>query len=62
MSDLKYFKKPRVLCAQCNRTVSLTARGGLAAHQCKHGRACVEANSGAQVNQCRLCKPTEVQP
>lgn len=58
---MKHFKKPRTQCAACGRTVSVTARlppcsnNALAAHKCKHGLPCIEANSGNQVNNCRRC-------
>lgn len=49
------FKKPRAQCGECLKQVSVTARGGLAGHHCKHGFVCVEANSGRPANLCARC-------
>jgi len=51
----KFYKKPRTVCPACGREVSIKEAGGLAAHHCRHGNQCVEANSGAQVLDCHLC-------
>ena len=49
------YKKPRAVCPACQRDVSVTESGRLAAHHCKHGDQCVEAKTGAQVNGCERC-------